>query len=103
MLALAFTYQHIARQLTALASLVLFVSVVLYGTFLLLAVGRAAALEGYQSDARDLEATLAQLESQYLAQEQELTPGSASQYGLVGITSQQVAYVAEGSALSMRR
>lgn len=104
MLAQVVAYQPVARQIMALASMVCFISVVLYGMFLLFAVGSAAAQQKYESDARDIMASLATLEAHYLAASSALTPQKAQELGLVTIPSARVAYVeADVPTLSLRR
>ncbi len=92
MFTLAITYQNTARQVTALAVLVCFISVVCYGVFLLVAVEKAAAQQKYESSARDIGASLATLESQYLAQSNALTQARAKDFGLVHVPTSQIAY-----------
>ena len=104
MLAQVIAYQPVARQIITFASIVCFISVMLYGMFLLFAIGKAAAQQKYEGDARDIIASLATLETHYLAASNALTLQKAQELGLVIIPSAQVAYVeADAPTLSLRR
>jgi hypothetical protein len=75
-----------------MASFLTFVSVILYGAFLLVTVEKAALSQKYESDARDIGQALATLETQYLAASNDLTPDRAAMLGLVTVPSNRIAY-----------
>ncbi len=103
MLAVAVTYQLYARKVSAIAAFVCLISVLGYGTFLLIAVEKAAAQQTYASRAQNISASLADLESQYLAESSTLTPERATALGLVPVLPSQIAYEqTSASALSLR-
>jgi hypothetical protein len=85
-------YQLHARRAIALASLVCLMSVLCYGAFLLMTVEKAALQQKYESDARHIGASLADLESHYLEQSATLTPLRAHDLGLVPVASKNIAY-----------
>lgn len=92
MFAKVIAYQNYARQVSALAALICLFSIVLYGVFLLLAVEKAAAQQKYEGEARSISASLAGLESQYLAESSAMTPQKAQEMGLVAVPASRVAY-----------
>jgi hypothetical protein len=71
------------NRLTLLLTCVCAVSVLLYGVFLLEAVAHAASQTSAERKIQDLEATLGDLEAQYLAKSQSLTKEKALELGFV--------------------
>ena len=92
MTAQVLAYQNYARKLAAFAVLICLISVVCYGVFLLLTVEKAAAQQKYESNAQSISASLASLESQYLAESAALTPQKAQDLGMVPVPASHIAY-----------
>ncbi|MGH7141385.1 MAG: hypothetical protein ACREGH_02000 [Minisyncoccia bacterium] len=103
-LAAVLEYQTYARRTAALALLVCLAAAIAYSALLLLTVERAALKQQYQAQAQAANASLASLESQYLAESSALTPEKAAQLGLVPVPVSRIAYQQPASpVLSMRQ
>lgn len=87
--------QYLNRAMASLAGLCALCAF-LYGVFLLETVIHAAARQTAERQIQAIAATLGNLESQYLAQNKNLTPGSAASLGFVAPTSVTTVYSSAG-------
>ncbi|MDE2071644.1 MAG: hypothetical protein KGI70_02860 [Patescibacteria group bacterium] len=92
---------HIAPRAIALLSAVCALCVLLYGIFLLEAVAHTASRSQAQAEVRSLSLKLSQLEAQYLAQTQAITPEKAKVLGYVAPAVVSTVY-AQAPGLSVR-
>jgi hypothetical protein len=77
------TIQHYLNRAAVLLACMCAVSVLLYGTFLLLAVAHAASQTDAQRQVQQISANLGDLEAQYLSYSRGLTREKAIELGFV--------------------
>jgi hypothetical protein len=82
-ISIALTYQPLLARAAVVLACLCAISSFLYGVFLLEAVAHTAGRASAERQVRDLSAKLSDLETQYLASTQSLTPARAQSLGFV--------------------
>lgn len=90
-------YNQYSRSAFALLACVCAASAFLYGVFLLEAVGHTAARARAANDITVLKSKLSDLESQYLAATQSITPALAQSLGFVPPATVATVYATDAS------
>lgn len=90
-------------QVSAVGAMLAAIGAFAYGILLLMTVSHAAASQSAQAQIRELTAQVAQLESQYLAQTQAITPSTVTELGFVQPKHVSTVYAqSDTGVLSMR-
>lgn len=104
MYSFALTYTSRLKKIFVLLAVVVALSVVVYGIFLLEAVGNTADRARAEREIRALTSRVSNLEQTYLSKTREMTLERALEMGLVAPTSVSTIYASKNSpALSLRR
>lgn len=98
---ISFYNEYIGRVVAAL-TIVIAVSVFLYGIFLFGAVAHAAGRSKAEASVRSLEGKVSSLEGRFLTQTKELSPQKAAELGFVQPASVATVYAHPAGGLTLR-
>ena len=100
----ALLFEFYCKLVMILSVIVIVISIFVYVTFLLLAVGRTEVRTNAEVSIKEVASDLGSVQAQYIVATQSITPQRATGLGFVRATSSDVLYVnaAAGSAFPLK-